>query len=60
MDARAILEDPDRALDLMEQAVEDAIGWGARIVGLGSMTGIIGNHGALPGRAAADRRDDGQ
>ena len=45
MDARSILADPDRALELMEQAVEDAIGWGARIVGLGSMTGIIGNHG---------------
>jgi hypothetical protein len=35
MDARSILDDPDRALELMEQAVEDAIGWGARIVGLG-------------------------
>ncbi len=46
MDARSILGDPDRALELMEQAVEDAIGWGARIVGLGSMTGIVGNHGA--------------
>ena len=45
MDARAILDDPDQALELMEQAVEDAIGWGARIVGLGSMTGIVGNHG---------------
>ena len=47
MDARSILSDPDRALELMEQAVEDAIGWGAGIVGLGSMTGIIGNHGAI-------------
>ncbi len=28
MDARAILDDPDQALELMEQAVEDAIGWG--------------------------------
>jgi hypothetical protein len=45
MDARAILADPDQALELMEQAVEDALGWGARIVGLGSMTGIVGNHG---------------
>ena len=35
------------AADLMEQAVEDAIGWGARLVGLGSMTGIVGNHGAF-------------
>ena len=47
MDARSILTDPDQALELMEQAVTDAIGWGARIVGLGSMTGIIGNHGAF-------------
>ncbi len=47
MDARSILADASRALDLMEQAVEDAIGWGARIVGLGSMTGIVGNHGAF-------------
>jgi predicted amino acid dehydrogenase len=47
MDARSILADASRALDLMDQAVEDAIGWGARIVGLGSMTGIIGNHGAF-------------
>ncbi len=42
MDARGILGDPGRALELMEQAALDAIGWGARIVGLGSMTGIIG------------------
>ena len=47
MDARSILDDPDRALDFVEQVVADAIGWGARIVGLGSMTGIIGNHGAF-------------
>jgi acetylornithine/succinyldiaminopimelate/putrescine aminotransferase/predicted amino acid dehydrogenase len=46
MDAQAILAQPDRAFELMEQATEDAIQWGARIVGLGSMTGIIGNHGA--------------
>jgi putrescine aminotransferase len=47
LDARSILTDPDRALELMEQATHDAISWGARIVGLGSMTGIIGNHGAF-------------
>jgi acetylornithine/succinyldiaminopimelate/putrescine aminotransferase/predicted amino acid dehydrogenase len=46
MDARSIVEDPARAMDLMDRAVEDAIDWGARIVGLGSMTGIIGNRGA--------------
>ncbi len=45
MDARAILTDPDRALAQMEQAVTDAVLWGARLVGLGSMTGIVGNHG---------------
>jgi acetylornithine/succinyldiaminopimelate/putrescine aminotransferase/predicted amino acid dehydrogenase len=45
MEARSILVDPDRALELVEKAVADAIGWGARIIGLGSMTGIIGSHG---------------
>jgi 3-acetyloctanal aminotransferase len=45
MDARSIIEDPSRAVDLMDQAVEAAIDWGARIVGLGSMTGIVGNRG---------------
>ena len=45
MDARSMLADPEPALELMEKALEDAIDWGARIVGLGSMTGIIGNHG---------------
>jgi hypothetical protein len=29
----------EQTRNLMDQAVEDAIGWGARIVGLGSMTG---------------------
>ena len=38
---------PTRRSSFVEQAVADAIGWGARIVGLGSMTGIIGNHGAF-------------
>jgi len=46
MDARSILADPDRALELMARAVEDAIEWGARLVGLGLMTGIVGDHGA--------------
>jgi acetylornithine/succinyldiaminopimelate/putrescine aminotransferase/predicted amino acid dehydrogenase len=46
MDARSIVNDPNPALEFIEQAVEDAIDWGAQIVGLGSMTGIIGNHGA--------------
>ncbi len=47
MDARSILNDPDRALVLLEQVVADAVGWGAQIVGLGSMTGVIGDHGAF-------------
>ena len=47
MDAQSILAKPEEALELVEQAVTDAIGWGARIVGLGSMTGIIGSHGAI-------------
>ena len=51
MDARSMLQEPTRAMDLMDEAVEQAIGWGARLVGLGSMTGIIGNRGAyLAGR----------
>ena len=52
----------DRALELVGQAVEDAIDWGARIVGLGSMTGDYRNHTARswPGEPPSDRRDDGQ
>jgi len=42
-----ILEDPHRALGLMEKAVDAAAGWGARVVGLGSMTGVVGGNGAL-------------
>lgn len=45
MDAMSILEDPDRALGYMEQALDMAVEWGARIVGLGSMTGIVGGRG---------------
>lgn len=45
MDAISILEDPDRALGYMEQALDMAVEWGARIVGLGSMTGIVGGRG---------------
>jgi predicted amino acid dehydrogenase len=45
MDAQQILEQPNHALALMEQAVDDAAEWGAEIVGLGSMTGIVGSHG---------------
>jgi acetylornithine/succinyldiaminopimelate/putrescine aminotransferase/predicted amino acid dehydrogenase len=47
MGAMAILEDPDRALGYMHQAVRQAVDWGARIVGLGSMTGIVGGRGTV-------------
>ncbi len=45
MDAVSILEEPDRALELINEAVEMAVDWGARIIGLGSMTGIVGGRG---------------
>ncbi|MGQ0634442.1 MAG: aminotransferase class III-fold pyridoxal phosphate-dependent enzyme [Planctomycetaceae bacterium] len=45
LDARTILEEPDRALGFMEQAVAQAADWGARLVGLGSMTGVVGGRG---------------
>jgi len=45
MDATAILDDPGRALEFSRDAIEQAADWGARIVGLGSMTGIIGGQG---------------
>jgi 3-acetyloctanal aminotransferase len=43
---REILEDPHRALGLMEKAMDAAAGWGVRVVGLGSMTGVVGGNGA--------------
>jgi 3-acetyloctanal aminotransferase len=43
--AAQILADPDQAMEFMEQAVDDAARWGAKLVGLGSMTGIIGGGG---------------
>ena len=45
LDAWEILDDPGRAVGYMEQAVDDAAAWGARLVGLGSMTGVVGGHG---------------
>lgn len=45
MDSFAILEEPSRALEHMLEAVNQAADWGAKIVGLGSMTGIVGGHG---------------
>ncbi len=51
MDARSILEDPGQAIEYMEQAVDRAAEWGAGVVGLGSMTGIVGGQGEhLAGR----------
>ena len=45
LDAWEILDDPAAAVDFMEQAVDAAQAWGARLVGLGSMTGVVGGHG---------------
>lgn len=45
MDSLSILSDPDSALRYLEQATEMAVDWGAEIIGLGSMTGIIGGRG---------------
>lgn len=45
MDAMQILDQPNQAISFMEQAVDDAVSWGAEVVGLGSMTGIVGSHG---------------
>lgn len=47
MHAGEILDDPDRALSFMQEAIEMARQWGAPLVGLGSLTGVIGNHGAF-------------
>ncbi len=40
------IEEPDRALELLDQALDMATAWGAELVGLGSLTGIIGGRGA--------------
>jgi len=45
MDAYEILDNPTLAMDYMQEAVEQAVDWGAKIVGLGSMTGIVGGQG---------------
>jgi putrescine aminotransferase len=45
LDALQILDNPDHALQYMETAVGLAAEWGARLVGLGSMTGIVGSRG---------------
>jgi 3-acetyloctanal aminotransferase len=45
MGAAEILEAPSQAIEYMEQAVAMAEQWGAGVVGLGSMTGIVGGGG---------------
>lgn len=45
LDAWEILDDPAMAVHYMEQAVDAARDWGAQLVGLGSMTGVVGGHG---------------
>lgn len=45
MDALSILNEPGRAMEQIEEAVDMATEWGAGIVGLGSMTGIVGGQG---------------
>jgi putrescine aminotransferase len=45
MGAAEIVDSPGQALEYMQQAVAMATEWGARIVGLGSMTGIVGERG---------------
>ena len=40
-----ILEKPSEAVDLIIDAIEDAADWGAKIVGLGSITGVVGGRG---------------
>jgi acetylornithine/succinyldiaminopimelate/putrescine aminotransferase/predicted amino acid dehydrogenase len=47
MDVVAILDDPERALAYIAQAVQMAADWGARVVGLGSLTGIVGGRGTV-------------
>ena len=53
MDAYAILDDTGRALEYIEQAVDMAADWGAKVVGLGSMTGIVGGQGTYIAERAA-------
>lgn len=45
MGAADILDSPGEAIEYMQQAVMMAGEWGAEIVGLGSMTGIVGGGG---------------
>ncbi|NIL97586.1 MAG: aminotransferase class III-fold pyridoxal phosphate-dependent enzyme [Planctomycetales bacterium] len=50
LDAHQILADPDRAMGHAEAALQMAADWGAGIVGLGSLTGVIGGQGSYLAR----------
>ena len=52
MDAYAILEEASVAMEYMERAVQMAVDWGAKIVGLGSMTGVVGGQGTYLAKEA--------
>ena len=45
MKASEILEFPDAAVEQIERAVKMAADWGARVVGLGAMTAVVGGRG---------------
>ncbi|MES1213654.1 MAG: aminotransferase class III-fold pyridoxal phosphate-dependent enzyme, partial [Singulisphaera sp.] len=45
LEPEAILADPVAAMTYMEQATQMAAEWGAKVVGLGSITGVIGGQG---------------
>lgn len=45
MDAAEILDNPGDAVVFIEEAIRQAADWGARIVGLGSLTGVVGSQG---------------
>ncbi len=46
MTATEIKDDPNTAIAHIQRAIEMAQEWGAKIVGLGSMTGVVGGQGA--------------
>jgi 3-acetyloctanal aminotransferase len=45
-----ILANPRQALGFMGEAVDQAAEWGARLVGLGALTGVVGGRGAQMAR----------
>jgi 3-acetyloctanal aminotransferase len=45
LDAEEILADPAHAMEYVAEATQLAADWGAEVVGLGSMTGVIGGQG---------------